>query len=106
MEVHGRLVIVEPYLPEDCVEREVLVLGTPLGGPVDLVLLYSEEPIGWDGDTPTRLILVRPRRAEDSYENATLMVNGTTWNPIDPNVNWFIAELTLDSPIGSHLPHP
>ena len=95
----GLLTVVEPWDASGDSQRRVEVLGHPIGGPTQLILLL-EEPLSWSGNPPSSIAVVTKRLADRVWadESRVLAVNGRlVLAPYDAHHNaGFIVELELD----------
>jgi hypothetical protein len=74
----GSIAIVEPWVPDDQVVREVTVVGRGLSD--DSLLLMSDVPIGWGDWGLGELLIVRPRHVGSSLDlGGKVQVNGAIW---------------------------
>lgn len=98
--ISGGLIIIEPWVPEDQVRHEVVVVGRALEDPEGL-LLMADRPLGWGGWGEGRLIIVRPRlTAASLFGTPKAVVSGAVWGGRWRDPLRFIADLELEEPLG------
>jgi hypothetical protein len=96
--VSGAVVIVEPWVPDDQVEREIVVVGRSLDG--EGLVLLTDEPLGWQEWGLGFVLVVRPRHTGSSVFGVTsAVVNGVIWSSRWTDPLRFCADLTLEEPV-------
>jgi hypothetical protein len=90
----GRIIVVEPFVPEDQTERRFVALGPNVGFEPTWVF-EVDEPLGWKGAATTRLLLA-PRSSGTwaADANTHIVASGCLWFD-DPGAEYcgLIAQL-------------
>ncbi len=97
----GSLDIVEPWVPADQLQREIVIVGRGLDD--GSLLLMVDEPLGWDNWGSTQLAIVRPRHSGVDIETATeIHVNGALWGGRWKDPLRFAGTLHLEVALKDH----
>ncbi len=95
---HGKLVIIEPFVPESDVKRQIQSVA-PLTDFKPSVIFFTPEPLGWE-EFKSNLMVLRPRYGDwETFLPGTrrLVVDGGLWS--GKGNHWptgFIAEYYPD----------
>lgn len=96
----GKLIVLEPWVPDDQVERRVCVVGRLLEGDGDGIVLVVDEPLTWNGNTPAVLLIARARVVGADLWGATeLILHCHLFQGIEAPSVFFVAQVVLDEPL-------
>jgi hypothetical protein len=95
--IQGSLVVIEPFVPEDQLNRRIVVLGWSAYGKGDGVVALCDPALGWSDWGSGSVVFLTPRLVDQSFEtHQALVVDGVIWGDERREPLSFMAKVEID----------